>query len=233
MALALAEAGARVAISGRDVAALETVAGRMGSAASVVLPADLLHPGVAAKLVGDAAQSLGGLDVVVSNAGTGWAGPMIEITPSDIDALIDLNFRAPIHLVRAALPHLAESDHGRIVIVGSIAGRLGVAREVVYSATKAGLVGLAEALRLELAGTDVAVSLVTPGPVDTPFFDRRNRPYERHWPPPIPANVVVDAVLECARTGRAEVTVPGWLSVPVRMQGVLPGLYRLLAKRFG
>lgn len=228
---ALAGAGARVAISGRDVAALERVAGGMGSA--VVLPGDLLEPDAAAKLVARAAQRLGGLDVVVSNAGTGWAGPMSEMTPAEIDALVDLNLRAPLQLARAALPHLAASDHGRLVIVGSIAGRLGVAREVVYSATKAGLVGLAGALRAESAGTGVAVSLVTPGVVDTAFFDRRNRPYERARPRPVAASLVAEAVLECARTGRAEVTVPGWLSLPVRLQGAFPGLYRLLASRFG
>lgn len=242
MAVALAGSGARVAISGRDVTALEKVASRMSEAArseagvggngAVILPADLLDSGVAAELVEDGSQRLGGLDLVVSNAGAGWAGPLAEMTSSEVDALVDLNFRAPLHLAHAALPHLVASPHGRLVIVGSIAGRLGVAREVIYSASKAGLVGLADALRTELAGTGVTVSLVTPGAVDTPFFDRRNRPYERGWPHPISASVVADAVLECARTGRAEVIVPSWLAVAVRLQGAFPGLYRLLASRF-
>jgi uncharacterized protein len=243
VAVALASAGARVAISGRDLAALERVEERMNEAArpkarargdaALILPADLLALGAAGELVERASQRLGGLDLVVSNAGAGWAGPLSEMTSSEIDALVDLNFRAPLHLAHAALPHLTTSPLGRLVIVGSIAGRLGVAREVIYSASKAGLVGLADALRTELAGTGVTVSLVTPGAVDTAFFDRRNRPYERGWPHPIPASLVADAVLECARTGRAEVIVPSWLVVAVRLQGAFPGFYRWLANRFG
>lgn len=230
MAVALADDGARVAISGRDVAALEKVAQRMGPA--VILPADLLEPGAAAELVASAAERLGGLDVVVSNAGAGWSGSLVEITPTEIDGLVDLNLRAPLHLIHAALPHLIESGQGRVVIVGSAAGRFGVANEVVYSATKGGLYPLAEGLRGELADTGVTVSLVTPGVIDTAFYERRGRPYEPRLPRPIPASRIAEAVLRCARSGRAEVSVPGWLGVAARIHGALPGLYGWLASRF-
>ena len=241
MAVELAAAGARVAISGRDEAGLEKVAAQMGSAgvssagvsSAVVLPADLLQSGAAAQVAADAARRLGGLDVVVSNAGAGWAGPMTDITPDEIDALVDLNLRAPLHLIRAALPQLAASDHGRVIIVGSAAGRFGVSREVVYSATKGGLYPLAEGLRAEVAGTGVTVSMVTPGVIDTAFYERRNKPYEPRFPRPVPATRVADAVLRCARSGQAEIWVPAWLAVAARIDGVVPALYRWLARRFG
>lgn len=230
-----------MALSARDADALERVRSGLsgaGAGQAAVLTADLLQPGAAAELVEAAVDALGGLDILVCNAGTGWAGPISEITPAEIDAMVDLNLRAPLHLIHAALPHLAAAGEGRIVLVGSIAGRLGVAREVVYSATKFGLAGFADSLRAELAASgppleSVSVSLVTPGPVDTPFFDRRNRPYERRFPRPIPVAPVANAVVTCARTGRAEITLPAWLALAARIQGAAPGLYRLLATRFG
>jgi short-subunit dehydrogenase len=231
VALALASEGARLAITGRDARALARVAGAAG--ATVTTVADLRRPGAAAEVVHAAVAGLGGLDVVVSNAGAGWAGPMTEMSPDEIDDLVDLNLRAPLHLVRAALPHLLGGAGGHVVLVGSIAGRLGVPREVAYSATKAGLVGFADALRAELAGTGVRVSLVTPGVVDTAFFRRRNRPYERHRPRPIPAASVADAVTDCLRRGRPEATVPAWLELPVRLHGAFPRVYQRLSDRFG
>jgi short-subunit dehydrogenase len=231
-----------LALTGRDRNALERVAAGLSEAGdptpsgptapTVVLPADLTLPGVAATVVEGAVAGLGGLDVVVSNAGAGWAGPMVDMTAEDIDALIDLNLRAPAHLARAALPHLLDKGRGHLVFVGSIAGHLGVPREVVYSATKAGLVGLTDALRDELRGTGVKVTLVSPGVVDTAFFDRRNRPYEREKPRPVPAADVAGAVVDCLEHGRPDAVVPRWLSLPVRIHGAAPHLYRSLAARF-
>jgi short-subunit dehydrogenase len=227
----------RLALTGRNHAALERVApGLSGAGAAdptVVIPADLARPGAAVAVVDAAMAGLGGLDVVVSNAGAGWAGPMVDMTADDIDTLIDLNLRAPAHLARAALPHLLDKGRGHLVVVGSIAGYLGVPREAVYSATKAGLVGLTDALRAELRGSGVKVTLISPGVVDTAFFDRRNRPYERDKPRPIPATDVADAVVDCLKHGRPDAVVPGWLSLPVRIHGAAPHLYRSLADRFG
>jgi short-subunit dehydrogenase len=226
----------RLALTGRDELALERVAAGLseagGDEATVVIPGDLTRPGTPATVVDTALAGLGGLDVVVSNAGAGWAGPMVDMAPEDIDALIDLNLRAPAHLARAALPHLLDKGRGHLVFVGSIAGILGVPREVVYSATKAGLVGLSDALRDELRGSGVKVTLVSPGVVDTAFFARRNRPYERQKPRPIPATDVAEAVVDCLEHGRPDAVVPGWLTLPVRLHGAAPHLYRSLAARF-
>jgi uncharacterized protein len=193
---------------------------------------DLRRPGTPAEVVDAAMAALGGLDLVVSNAGVGWAGPFTDMQAAEIDDLVDLNLRAPLQLTRAALPALLASGRGQVVYVGSIAGQLGVAGEVAYSATKAGLVGLADSLRSELAGTGVGVTLITPGVVKTAFFARRNRPYERTRPRPVPAATVADAAIAAIVRGRPEVTVPAWLNLPVRLRGTWPGLYRLLSDRF-
>ncbi|MDQ2728399.1 MAG: SDR family oxidoreductase [Actinomycetota bacterium] len=165
--------GVAVALAGRDADALAAVAAQTGGPA---FAGDLTEAEYPARLVAEAAAALGGLDIVVCNAGVGWCGSFRDMDPAAIDKLIDLNLRAPAHLLRAAVPALVAKGRGHLVLVGSIAGLVGVANEVVYSATKAGLGGLAGALRAELAGTGVKVTLISPGVVDTAFFSRRNRP---------------------------------------------------------
>lgn len=220
--------GVRVAVAGRDVAALREVNADTGG---VILPGDLREPGCPRRTVEDAADALGGLDIVVSNAGIGWAGPFATMTESDIDSLLDVNLRAAAHLARAAIPYLP-AGKGRLVFVGSIAGLVGVTGEAWYSATKAGLGCLADTLRAELRPAGIGVSLVSPGVVDTPYFERRKVPYNRQHPQLMTAQVAAAAIVEAVDRGRDNVVVPSWLSLPARMKVNFPGLYRLLATRF-
>jgi uncharacterized protein len=227
-AKALAARKVKVAIGGRNIAALRRVAAETDG---VFIPGDLRDPGCPRRVVGAAVDTLGGLDLVVSNAGIGWAGPFTSMTESDIDSLLDVNLRAAAHLARAAIPHLP-SGIGRLVFVGSIAGLVGVPGEAWYSATKAGLACLADTLRAELRPARIGVSLVTPGVVDTYYFERRKVPYERQYPQLISAARAADAIVEAVDRGLDEVVVPPWLSFPARVKTKFPGLYRLLAARF-
>jgi short-subunit dehydrogenase len=177
-ARAFAARGAHVAIAGRNLEALRQVAADTNG---VCVPGDLRAQGCPRRTVYAASDALGGLDVIVSNAGVGWAGPFASMSESDIDALIDVNLRAAAHLACAAIPQL-QPGVGRLVFVGSIAGLVGAPGEACYSATKAGLRCLAEALREELRPLGVAVTLVSPGVVNTAFFERRKVPYERQRP---------------------------------------------------
>jgi short-subunit dehydrogenase len=220
--------GFHVAVTGRDVAALRRVAGETGG---VSIVGDLRERGRPQRIVAAAAQALGGLDVVVSNAGQGWSGPFVKMTDEGIDSLLDVNLRASAHVAHAALAHLRPGS-GHLVFVGSIAGLVGVPGEAWYSATKAGLGMLAGVLRAELKAEGIAVTLVTPGVVDTAYFERRNAPYLRHYPRPISAQVVAAAVVDAVENSREEIVLPGWLSWPARLKGGFPRLYRLLESRF-
>jgi len=228
-ARAFASHGGRVAVAGRDLAALHRVAADISA---VVIPGDLREPGCARRTVEAAIGGLGGLDVLVSNAGIGWAGQFSAMSESDIDSLLDVNLRAAAHLARAAIPHLSPGV-GRLVFVGSIAGLVGAPGEAWYSATKAGLGSLACALRDEMRPAGVAVCLVSPGVVDTAFFDRRQVPYGRKHPQMVSPQVAADAIIDAIARRRNEVIVPLWLSVPARLKVSFPKLYGLLAARFG
>ena len=220
--------GFRVAITGSDQIALDRVSGVTGA---VAIAGDLREPGRPRRVVEAASAALDGLDVVVSNAGIGWSGSFGSMTDEEIDALLDVNLRASAHVARAALAHLRPGT-GHLVFVGSIAGLIGVAGEAWYSATKAGLGMLADVLRAELRSAGIGVTLLVPGVVDTPFFDRRNVPYQRQFPRPIAAELVAGAIVEAVERRTETVIVPGWLGWPARLKGGLPGLYRMLEGRF-
>jgi len=226
-ARAFAARGSQVAIAGRNVAALRRVATATNA---VCVPGDLREPGCARQTVEAAAGALGGLDILVSNAGIGWAGPFASMSEADIDALLDVNLRAAAHLAGAAIPHLKRGG-GRLVFVGSVAGLVGVPGEAWYSATKAGLGCLADALRAELRQAGVGVTLVSPGVVDTAYFQRRNEPYQRRHPKLMSAEAAADAIVDAVSRGRDDVVVPSWLMFPARVKASFPRLYRLLAAR--
>ena len=242
-ARALAAAGARLLIAGRDPARLRAVADQTGG---IALAGDLAAPDGAAGLAVAAQEaaatlppapgatgSTAGIDILVNNAGLGWAGPMGDITAEKVAELVAVNLTAPMQLTRLLLPGMVARGRGRVVFVSSIAGATGVRGEAVYSATKAGLVSFADSLAYELDGHDVGVSVIVPGVIDTPFFDRRGRPYGRKRPGPQPPERVARAIVACLEHDRGISYVPRWMRLPAWLHGAAPGTFRALATRFG
>ncbi len=204
---------------GRDETRLTAVAARTGGRALV---ADLAGP---AGVEAVRAAADGRVALLVHAAGLGAAGPLAETPATCVDELMQVNLVAPVQLTRALLPTL-QAQRGHVAFVASIAA-VGVADEVVYSATKAGLRGFADALRLE-AG--IGVTTVLPGAVDTPYFARRGRPYHRRFPRPVSPERVAGALVDGVRRGRSEVFVPGWLTLGARVHGAAPGLFARLSR---
>ncbi|GHH63540.1 oxidoreductase [Streptosporangium violaceochromogenes] len=224
-ARAMAAAGADLVLAGRDRTRLEAVAAETGGRAVVC---DLAaQPRVLAERAGP-------VDVLVNNAGVGWSGPFARMSQETLQHLVAVNLIAPIRLTQLLLPGMIDAGRGHVVFVASIAGVIGVGREAVYSATKAGLITFAEALRHELRDfSGVGVSVLLPGVVDTPFFERRGTPYTRRAPAPIPPERVANAIVAAIRYERPESYVPGWLRLPARLRGAAPGPFRALMRFFG
>jgi short-subunit dehydrogenase len=213
----LAGVPAGLLLTGRDRARLDAVAAETGGRAIAAdLPADTEPLAAAA----------GPVDVLVAGAGMGWAGPFAAMPEPAVEDLVAVNLLGPLRLTRLLLPGMVERGRGHIVFVASIAGAVGVPEEAVYSATKAGLITFADALRAE---TRVGVSVVLPGVVDTPFFARRGTPYARRRPAPVPPRRVARAIVAAVEQDLAEVYVPGWLRLPARVKGAAPGAFRRLA----
>ncbi|MGA5290695.1 SDR family NAD(P)-dependent oxidoreductase [Streptomyces sp. R02] len=225
-----AAGGWHLLLSGRDRRRLEETA---SGTSAVLLPADLAAPDGAKMLAEAALRETGRIDLLVAGAGIGWAGPFLTMPHTDIDRVLFLDLNATLHLVREVLPAMVAAGGGRVVLVGSVAGAVGVREEAVYSAAKAGLAAFAEALRQELRGTGVGVTLVVPGPVETAFFARRGRPYHRSHPRPTSPGRVAAAVWDAVGEARDDTYVPSWLTLPSRVRALAPRLYRRLLHRFG
>jgi short-subunit dehydrogenase len=218
----LAARGARVIVLGRDAARLEGVGER-------AIVCDLGEPGAARRV----AEEAGAVDVLVNNAGYGWAGHLTEMADGSLERLVTVNLVAPMELARALVPAMVERGRGHVVNVASIAGYVGPVGEAAYAATKGGLIVFSESLRYELAGSGVCVSVVAPGVIATEFFERRGEPYPRDWPRPQPAERVAEAIVRAIETGKRDVFVPRWMGGVARLRGVAPGLFRALTSRFG
>jgi short-subunit dehydrogenase len=159
------------------------------------------------RAVGDAVAAMGGLDVLVNNAGNVSAGNLDEIAIDDIVAMVQLNLVAPILLTRAALPALRESGRrGGALVVGVSSGiaLVGMPYYATYAATKAGLSRFDEALRRELIGTGVSVATVYPGATETPMMATSHAGpdlgFQRR-----PVSDVVDDIVMALEAGKVEI----------------------------
>lgn len=221
----LACEGFRLVLVGRDPERLKNVAARTGGRAVV---ADLTDRDGIDLVRGAVDSPSGALDLLVHAAGRGLCAPLLHTGARDVAEVVAVNLLAPIELTRVLLPALT-AGRGHVVFVSSVAA-VGVAEETVYSASKAGLRGFADALRTE---SGVGVTTVLPGAVATAFFDRRGRGYGRRFPRPVTPGHVAEAVVRAVRRQRTEVFVPRWLRLPAWVHGLAPGIFARLARRWG
>jgi len=133
------------------------------------ISADLTKPAERLRAFEEASQHLGGIDVLINNAGVGAYTPTANIDDSTWDYLYELNLNAPIHLSRLALPLMLAQRRGSIVNISSIAGLVPLPWFTLYSTTKAALLSFTHGLRMELDQTGVTTTAVCPGYVQTPF----------------------------------------------------------------
>ncbi len=161
-----AREGARVAVLDVDEPGVRQVAGELGSA--VAIRADVADEASMRAAFERIDVELGGLDVVVANAGVAAEGNLEELEPSRFDAAVAVNLRGSYLTARFGIPRLRASSGGSIVFVSSNAGLVARAFDPVYGATKAGQLQLMRSLALSLAGERIRVNAVCPGPVDTP-----------------------------------------------------------------
>lgn len=173
LARALAERGVTVGLVARRADRLEEVLAdcRRTAPASRAWVADLADLDRAETVAREAWDVFEGVDVLVNNAATPQVSPVTSLTAAEIERVMHVNFVSPMRMTMALLPRMLERGHGHIVNVGSVGGRLGIAREAAYSASKFALSGWSEALALDLWNTGVVVQLVTPGPVATEIWD--------------------------------------------------------------
>ena len=177
IALRLAEHGAAVAIgdirtedAAETATAIEEVGGR---AAAVAL--DVTDSGSVTSAVEEVLGLLGPVEVLVNNAGWDEMHPFLETDEPFWDRVIEVNFKGCLRMTKATLPGMVERNWGRIVNIGSDAGRVGSSFESVYSGAKGGVIAFTKTVAREVARSGVTANTVCPGPTDTPDARRGRR----------------------------------------------------------
>ncbi len=206
LARVLLAKGAKVAISGRrsEVVAEALRSLQTGKAEVHGIVADVATPEGRAATLKQALAALGGLHVLVNNAGGVRAGRLENTDESQLQAMIDVGLTAPVLLTRAALPALRKSGDAMVVNVSSGIALVGTPFYATYAAVKAGLAHFGEALRRELKGEGIHVLTVYPGGTDTPMM-KSNRAGPQLGFSREPATAVADAIAEGMEAGTFEV----------------------------
>lgn len=241
IALALARAGAHVAIVARRPGPLEEARAALRAAAPdaaqrfAAIAADVADPEQAARAVAEAVAALGGLDLLVNNAGAARALRFVDTPLAEFRRLLDLNFLAAVTTTRAALPHLGAG--ARIANVSSLAGALAIYGYAAYAPSKFALTAFSEVLRQELRPRGITVAVLLPPDTDTPQLAEENRekpPETRALAGNVPVlapETVADALLAGLARGRA-VIVPGWRArATLWLARHAPGLARRVIDR--
>ena len=173
IAKALHDAGATIAISGTRVEALEKVKAEVGERVHI-LPCNLSKPEEVEKLIPAAEEAMGGLDILINNAGITKDGLAMRMKDEDWQSVIDVNLTSNFRLSRAAMRGMMKKRWGRIINITSIVGVTGNPGQVNYVASKAGLIGMTKSLAQELGSRNVTVNCVAPGFIATPMTDVLN-----------------------------------------------------------
>lgn len=204
---ALVEKEVRVAMIARSRERLEEVAGKLGREWVASFPLDVCDRGALLALPGQVVECFGRLDILVHSAGVNHRGLLAERSIDELSAILDANLVAPVLLTRAALPLLREG--GAIVNIASLAGKVPIADEATYSASKAGLRAFGRALGVEVRRLGLTVTTVCPGPVDTGFLgDASDIPPLVFSQPMSTAERIAKTVIASIESGREEIDVP-------------------------
>jgi NADP-dependent 3-hydroxy acid dehydrogenase YdfG len=177
-ARALSDAGASVALAARRAEKLEALAESLDGP-TFTRAVDVSDEEQATGFVRDAASELGGLHILVNNAGLMLLGPVTDQTPDDWRRMVDVNLLGLLYCTHAALPLIAENGGGDIVNISSVAGRRAAAGAAVYNMTKFGVHAFSEALRQEALHVGVRVTTVAPGFVETELQGHNTHPLVR------------------------------------------------------
>jgi 3-oxoacyl-[acyl-carrier protein] reductase len=166
VARAFYDAGARVAIVGRDADRASAVAAALGDRASGVA-CDVANEAEVAEAVGSAEQALGPIDILVNNAGLTRDNLLLRLSDDDWDTVLAANLKGAFHTTRLVIKGMMKRRWGRVINVTSIVGLTGNKGQANYAASKAGLIGFTKSVAKEYASRGILANCVAPGFIDT------------------------------------------------------------------
>jgi NAD(P)-dependent dehydrogenase (short-subunit alcohol dehydrogenase family) len=238
LARELARQGCRLAICARDEAELEVAKSDLEQRGAEVLTVvcDVVDRDQVAAMVEAVTQRYGRIDLLVNNAGVIVVAPLAALTDAEMERVMAINFWGVVNTTMAVLPGMRKRNHGRIVNITSIGGKIAVPHMLPYTCAKFAAVGFSEGLRAELAGTGISVTTVVPGLMRTGSYLHAefggDQPAEYRWfalgasapyPVTIGAEHAAQLIVEAAKRGAAERSFPFTAAIASRLSGLLPG----------
>lgn len=223
IAMQLHKLGHRVIATGRNEVRLQ----QLKKQHVETIQADLTNRAALKRLVTQLPQ----LDVAIINAGIGTFEYAANLNDAAIDDMIQLNVATPAILVRELLPHM--NERGQFIFMGSQAGKVATPKASMYAATKHALIGYTNALRMELAPQKIAVSVIHPGPIDTPFLDHADATNAYRT---VMKNVlllpedVAKAAIHTIKTRKREVNLPWYMGISSKLYAISPTLVEKIGK---
>src|SRR3954454_19934082 len=209
-ARALAGAGATVGLVARRRDRLEQVLADCVAVSpdSRLWSVDLSDLDAVAPLAREVEEAFGAVDVLVNNAGAPKRRHVTALTPAEVEQVMHLNYFSPVRLALALLPGMLERRSGTIVNVASLGGRIGIATESAYCASKFALAGWSEAAAIDLTGTSVDVRLITPGAFESEIWDQPENDPPFFEVPKAPASECAQAIVAAIEGDRFETYAP-------------------------
>ncbi len=170
LAKQLVKQGANTILTARNEEKLEKARVTTGISDSYLL--DVRSEREIAEVVTKVIEKYGKIDYLINNAGFGIFKEVAEMEMDEVEELMDVNYFGVVRCTKAVLPYMLERNEGHIINIASVAGKIASAKAAAYSASKSAVIGFSNGLRAELKNSNVYVSVINPGPIDTPFFER-------------------------------------------------------------
>jgi short-subunit dehydrogenase len=235
-ALELASRGAHVVLAARRLQQLEELAAKCRSLGvrARAIELDVRHRESCYAIADVVTAEFGRIDILVNNAGFAIFDPIEKASPDDLERMMQTNYFGAMNCTKAVLPQMLQRGEGAIVNVASIAGIMGFAGMGGYSATKFALIGFTEALRDELIGRGIAVSLVCPATTRTEFFvtaEKGKMPAASRLILAIPPERVAQTIARAIRRGTPRIVVPSTAAMFMKFKEIFPRPAHMLMRR--
>ena len=179
------------------------------SPASFYLAGDLAERPFAERIVDEAVARYGRLDILINNAAISKHKQLYHMSADEAEHVMRVNFTSCVWTTLAAIPYMLRAGGGTIVNISSFAAKVSPPRETMYAASKAAMNAFSAGLWNDLAGSNIHVALINPGPIDTEIWLKEDEPPAYNGPK-YPPEIVTDAIFEAIEKRRYEMTIPRW-----------------------
>ncbi|KFN01011.1 SDR family oxidoreductase [Bacillus clarus] len=177
-------------------------------------------------------QDMGRIDILVNNAGFGIFKTFEEASMAEVKDMFQVNVFGLVACTKVVLPHMVERNEGQIINIASLAGKIATPKSSAYAATKHAVLGFTNSLRMELSSTNVYVTAINPGPIDTNFFEIADqsgtyvKSMGRYMLKP---TYVAEQIVKAMQTKKREVNLPKWMGIGPKLYALFPYLFERVA----